>query len=197
MDRVFTSGAAGSPPSAPSSPSTGYAAPGNPGTGTAATKPGPWWFHMITEELRKVIVDAGLTPDHTNVAQLSAAISALAGTTFASDAEAQALSITNEAISPGTLKTAFQGANQSIGGNGYQKLPGGLIIEWGSGTFTSTGGSVTFPLAFPSACRTIVTMPAGVASLNIYTGAGSISSSGFTGYTNTSSTTGYYIAIGN
>ena len=77
MDRTFEAGASGTPPSAPASPSTGYATAGNPATSTPATKPGKYWYHMVTEELRKVIVDAGLTPDHTNVNQLSQAIQQL------------------------------------------------------------------------------------------------------------------------
>lgn len=76
MDRTYASGAAGSAPAAPASPSIGYPTAGNPGTGTPATKPGPYWYHMIAEEIRKVITDAGLTPDHTNLGQLSAAITA-------------------------------------------------------------------------------------------------------------------------
>lgn len=43
--------------------------------------------------------------------------------------------------------------NQSKTTNGYVKLPGGLILQWGTG---NTGGSsaisVTFPVAFPNAC---------------------------------------------
>lgn len=76
MDRVFESGASVSPPSAPGSPSTGYATAGNPGGGTPATKPGPWWYHQITEELRAVIADVGLAPSHLTVNQLLAAIRA-------------------------------------------------------------------------------------------------------------------------
>lgn len=88
MDRVYSSGAAGTAPTPPASPSTGYATAGNPGTGTPPTKPGPWWFHMITEELRAVIVAAGLTPAHTSVTQLRDAISALisAGASVTPDA---------------------------------------------------------------------------------------------------------------
>ncbi len=74
MDRVYESGAAASPPSAPASPSNGYATAGNPSTGTPPTKPGPWWYHMITEELRALVAFAGLTPSHTDVGQVKAAI---------------------------------------------------------------------------------------------------------------------------
>jgi len=75
MDRVYESGAAASPPSAPASPSNGYATAGNPSTGTPPTKPGPWWYHMITEELRALVAFAGLTPSHTDTGQVKAAIS--------------------------------------------------------------------------------------------------------------------------
>lgn len=40
--------------------------------------------------------------------------------------------------------------------NGYQKLPGGLIIQWGAIDYTAFPGeplvSITFPIAFPNAC---------------------------------------------
>lgn len=78
MDRVFESGASASPPSAPASLSTGYPTAGSPTGGIPATKPGPWWYHMVTEELRGTLIAAGLTPDHANLSQLSQAIRILA-----------------------------------------------------------------------------------------------------------------------
>jgi hypothetical protein len=42
------------------------------------------------------------------------------------------------------------------GGTGYQKLPSGTIIQRGTGTTTNGTGSVTFPVAFPTACRQVV-----------------------------------------
>lgn len=77
MDRTFESSADAAPPNPPASPSTGYARAGNPQTATPATKPGPWWYHMVTEEIRNVIASAGLTPDHTAVNQLTLAIQAM------------------------------------------------------------------------------------------------------------------------
>ena len=39
--------------------------------------------------------------------------------------------------------------------NGYQKLPGGLIIQWGGATFSgsteATGEVIALPIAFPNA----------------------------------------------
>ena len=77
MDRVFKSGASGTPPTPPASPSVGYPIGGDPGTGTPATKPGPYWYHMITESLRRLLVASGLTPDHTNLDQVTLAVQEL------------------------------------------------------------------------------------------------------------------------
>jgi len=50
----------------------------------------------------------------------------------------------------------FTGGNQSLGASGYQKLPGGLILQWGTITLGDDSyGTVTFPIAFPNACRSI------------------------------------------
>lgn len=58
-----------------------------------------------------------------------------------------------EVTGTGALKYSLDfGASYS--GNGYQKLPGGLIIQWGSTGSISPGSSVTisFPVAFPNNC---------------------------------------------
>lgn len=164
MDRAFASGAAGSAPAAPAHPSIGFPTAGNPATSTPATKPGPYWYHMITEELRAVIVAAGLTPDHTKLDQLATAIALLAVVPDATEtlkgkielataAEAQALTDAVRAITPLRLKEAMQGTNMSLSANGYQKLPSGLIVQWVQGA-TSTAGEVsevvTLPITFPN-----------------------------------------------
>jgi hypothetical protein len=47
----------------------------------------------------------------------------------------------------------FTGSNQSLGTNGYQKLPGGLILQWCVGTASSseTSQTVNLPITFPTA----------------------------------------------
>lgn len=50
----------------------------------------------------------------------------------------------------------------SFAGNGYQKLPGGLIIQWGSGAFPAMtwygqGSGIAFPTTYPNACLNVVT----------------------------------------
>lgn len=74
MDRAYASGAAGSAPAAPASPSIGYPTAGNPGSGTPATTPGPYWYHMIIEELMAVIIAAGIEPAQGNLTQLLTAL---------------------------------------------------------------------------------------------------------------------------
>lgn len=77
MQSAFLSGASASPPTMPVAPSLGFPAPGNPGV-SLATKPGAWWYHMVTQELLAVVSAAGLTPDQANLSQVLAAIRTLA-----------------------------------------------------------------------------------------------------------------------
>jgi hypothetical protein len=51
----------------------------------------------------------------------------------------------------------------SIGASGYQKLPSGLIIQWGAASTTSGNANMTFPIAFPNACRSVVAIESGAA----------------------------------
>ena len=74
--RNYESGASESAPIAPEAPSVGYPTGGNPGTGTPATKPGPFWFHKIGESLRRIIVSEGLTPSDDDLDLLLNAINA-------------------------------------------------------------------------------------------------------------------------
>lgn len=44
---------------------------------------------------------------------------------------------------------AFIGANQSLAANGYQKLPGGLIVQWGAVDLSANGVQTDIPLSIP------------------------------------------------
>lgn len=83
---------------------------------------------------------------------------------LATDAEAQAFTA-DKFIDGAKLATALKGANQSLTANGYQKLPGGLIIQWGTASITTSSGglpggantsggkvTVTFPVTFTNSC---------------------------------------------
>jgi len=111
---------------------------------------------------------------------------------IATAAEAQAFTA-NKAIDGAKLASAFQGANQSTSASGYQKLPGGIIVQWGTGSGT-LGASVTFPIAFPTACRAVVGSDQAGFQIFGYT---SRTASGFTLQTNGGGTISYtYLAIG-
>lgn len=74
---------------------------------------------------------------------------------------------TNLSLGTASKRNVGNGTNQipdmnnfasSLGFNGYQKLPSGLIIQWGAFNVNNTSGSVgttdiTFPIAFPAAFR--------------------------------------------
>jgi hypothetical protein len=74
MDRMYRSGAAGSPPSSVDNASSGYPTNGNTGSGTPPTVPGAYWFHQITETLARVIEAAGITLDQDDHDQLLEAL---------------------------------------------------------------------------------------------------------------------------
>lgn len=282
MDRVFESGAVGSPPSAPASPSSGYTTAGNPATATPATKPGPYWFHQVTEELRAVIAAAGLAPDHTNLTQVRDAIDSLisakaglgssgmvqlnSATTltnaahmgktlllYGSSAYAVTLPLTSTVITgrrvhfhnvgsanitvqrqgsdliypngvnttsinvgPGDTLTleayngttwfAVGGSNQlgaasvfgsSLSGSGYQKLPSGLIVQWGNGTVSNMSQQdFNFTISFPNSCHTIVAADIGGTTTPL--GISQVTSSVYRVFLpSTGTKTFRYIAIGN
>ena len=66
------------------------------------------------------------------------------------------LSLQNRVLSADvtSITSFFTGANQNffVGWGGYQKIPGGLIIQWGSAGGNLAGGhsiNITYPIAFP------------------------------------------------
>ena len=65
--------------------------------------------------------------------------------------------------------TDFTGANVSLTLSGFQKLPSGLIIQWGVGFAGSNGTSYTnnFPIAFPTGCVSVTATHEGAADMNI------------------------------
>ena len=54
------------------------------------------------------------------------------------------------AVFNGTLTGG--GFANSLATNGYQKLPGGLIMQWGTVTASNDATTVTFPTPFPTQC---------------------------------------------
>ena len=69
--------------------------------------------------------------------------------------------------------TSFTGSNQALAGNGYQILPGGLILQWGMTGIVPSGGAidVTFPMTFPHEFMTGLITLTGSPSGASYSGA--------------------------
>lgn len=70
---------------------------------------------------------------------------------------------------------AFNGSNQSLAVAGFQKFPGGLLLQWGSiSVGADTTASVTWPVAFPTGvlnafvCQGIAINTAVEAACSIY-----------------------------
>lgn len=93
---------------------------------------------------------------------------------IATAAESQGLTDLVRALTPGRLASAFQGSNQNLVTNGYQRFPGGLILQWATGA-SSTAGEVTeivtLPIAFPNQCLMAMTgtlVPSGAAAADTW-----------------------------
>ena len=158
---------------------------GNPQTGTPATDLDDDYFDMLQEELCSVVEASGASLEKGRHDQLLTALRALL------------LSRKNpfgDIKSDGTVKTALQnlglgeaakrnvgnGQNQipdmaafasSLSSTGFQKLPSGLIIQWGivSGASNYT---VTYPVTFPSRSLALLAVPhttsvAGISAMGI------------------------------
>jgi hypothetical protein len=69
---------------------------------------------------------------------------------------------------PSVSSSSFTGANQSLATAGYQKLPGGLIIQWGTaGPISGTASaSISFSITFPTACLGVSLSRSGPNSTN-------------------------------
>lgn len=85
---------------------------------------------------------------------------------IASAAEIMAGTRNDVAITPSGLASALGGG---LGANGYQKLPSGFIIQWGSmtGPWSEGAFNVTFPTTFPTACAAFLPVGANSSSSNI------------------------------
>jgi hypothetical protein len=82
---------------------------------------------------------------------------AATGPSVASTSQAQAKTNDTTYISPLKLAQAFQGANQNLSANGYQTLPGGLIMQWGNQLVpASSTVTYTFPVTFPNQVLQII-----------------------------------------
>jgi hypothetical protein len=86
----------------------------------------------------------------------------------------------------------------SLSSSGYQKLPGGLIVQWGPGIISTADTVNTFPLAFPNSCLSLAASSgytAGSGQLG-YIAASPTSKSQFTARASNSNLGWTWIAVG-
>lgn len=56
----------------------------------------------------------------------------------------------------GTARLAYsESFGASLGNNGYQRLPSGLILQWGRYRGGASSGTINFPLQFPNSCYVV------------------------------------------
>ena len=98
-------------------------------------------------------------PESGIVATTAGATEATAGLIeLATTAEAQAGTDDLKAITPLKIFNSLTGSNQSLASSGYQKLHGGLILQWVKFTSTTTGDqTINFPISFPNSALSIST----------------------------------------
>ncbi|EPU3652371.1 gp53-like domain-containing protein [Escherichia coli] len=115
---------------------------GNPQTGTPATDLDDDYFDMLQEELCGVVEASGASLEKGRNDQLLTALRALL------------LSRKNpfgDIKSDGTVKTALENlgfGERLLEADGYFELPGGLLLQWGHGSFQATNGTVRFKKPF-------------------------------------------------
>lgn len=82
-----------------------------------------------------------------------------------------------------------------LSGNGYTKLPNGLILQWGAVVATPGGVAVLFPIAFPNFAYAVVPGNNGATSSYIWTSY-PFALSGFTIYSSATTDQSSWFAIG-
>lgn len=75
---------------------------------------------------------------------------------LADAATAQGLTDALRVLTPATLAAAFQGGNQLLADNGYQRLPGGLILQWCRFGMASDYVDVPLPIAVPNKLLAVI-----------------------------------------
>ncbi|MCG8996412.1 phage tail protein [Laribacter hongkongensis] len=92
--------------------------------------------------------------------------------------------------------SAFSGSNQLLADTGYQRLPGGLIVQWGGVPASAT--SIVFPVVFPGAALKVI-LQADIGSTGAIAGTDvKVATKTVTGFTRPAGViaAGIYFAIG-
>lgn len=128
---------------------------GNPAGGVPATYFSPDWADDLQQELINIVEAAGLVPAAATRNQILLALRAAGvfSTAAALDNTTKAATtafVRNELLALGNA--AYAAIFGSLKGNsGYQRLPGGLILQWQGVSITGNVDlTASFPIAFPT-----------------------------------------------
>lgn len=98
-------------------------------------------------------------------------------------------------LTGGGVLSQLTGSNASS--NGYAWV-GGVLFQWGSGTATSTGATINFPIAFPTAVFSVTcTVYNSSSSVRSVSEVSAASLSSFTAISTNSTNSIYFMAVGN
>lgn len=104
--------------------------------------------------------------------------------------------------------SSFTGSNQSLGSGGYQKFPGGLILQWGITPVVAAANTLytaSLPITFPNNGRSIVALYSNINSpssfvqfnMNFNPTAGVGPASQYRYSASAASAQAFFVAIGN
>lgn len=111
----------------------------------------------IVDSLSSTATDAALTANQGKVLSdrtQQATTTNVGITRFANASEVVNQQNVSAAINPSNVKSMFIGTRST---NGYEILPSGLILQWGTTSSISNNGTtyINFPVAFPNSCFNI------------------------------------------
>ena len=135
---------------------------------TITSKLGATKVNLVQLPAASALADADLLLVRQGTTDKSIASSAAKSyiSPIASTAEAQAWTANDKFLTPQRIAEAFMGANRSLTGNGYFRIPGvsgglkdGHIVQYGYLTNTGATDTITFPITFPNNIFTVLATP--------------------------------------
>lgn len=165
MDRIHHPSAIATPPSVDGHATPGYPTEGNPVGGQEATIFTAWTGHALIEEIRNVIVAAGMTPDKADLTQLNLALLNMFGWGKLTGPRIFTAGGTY-VPTPGTTSAFIE----AIGGGG---AGGGIGATGGGAAGAGSGGG--------AGSYGMLWLPAGVTNQTVTIGAGGAGVSGANG----------------
>ncbi len=148
--------------------------------------------HAVTKALLSLVAAAGKVP--------LGDVNGLIDPAWLGITTAPGISKVPKSGAGGKLDAGWLDFTSSYGGAGYQKLPNGFVIQWGSITASTSGAVGSFPVAFPNSALAFVAwiMAGDSPSLvnNGFIGGGIISNAQYRVFCGSGSPASQWIAVG-